>query len=53
MLSRARLEESIRRLRVTMPPTEWRALQETNMAMERQLRDLREGVMRVRMVSIP
>ncbi len=50
VLSRARLEESIRRLRVTIPPTEWRALQETNMALERQLRDLREGVMRVRMV---
>ena len=29
-----------------------RALQETNSAIERQLRDLREGVMRVRMVPV-
>jgi two-component system, chemotaxis family, sensor kinase CheA len=50
VLCRARLEESIRRLRDSTPPAEWRALQETNLAMERQLRDLREGVMRVRMV---
>lgn len=50
VLSRARLEESVRRLRAVVPAAEWRALQETNQALERQLRDLREGVMRVRMV---
>ena len=50
VLSRARLEESVRRLRSIVSPLEWRSLQETNQAMERQLRDLREGVMRVRMV---
>jgi two-component system, chemotaxis family, sensor kinase CheA len=50
VLSRARLEESVRRLRSIVSPPEWRSLEETNLAMERQLRDLREGVMRVRMV---
>ena len=33
-------------------PAEWRALQETSLAMSRQLRNLREGVMRVRMVQV-
>ncbi|HEX8285914.1 MAG TPA: chemotaxis protein CheA [Pyrinomonadaceae bacterium] len=50
--SRARMEDGLRQLRQTVPPAEWRALQETNMAMARQLRDLREGVMRVRMVQV-
>jgi two-component system, chemotaxis family, sensor kinase CheA len=50
--SRARLDESLMRLQRTAAPAEWRALQETNLAMSRQLRDLREGVMRVRMVQV-
>jgi two-component system chemotaxis sensor kinase CheA len=50
--SRARMEDGLRQLRRSMSPAEWRALQETNMAMTRQLRDLREGVMRVRMVQV-
>jgi len=52
VLSRARLEDSFRRLNGVMPGGEMRMLQETNSAIERQLRDLREGVMRVRMVSV-
>lgn len=50
--SRARMEDGLRQLRRSVPAAEWRALQETNMAMARQLRDLREGVMRVRMVQV-
>jgi len=34
------------------PATVWRPLQETSLSMARQLRDLRESVMRVRMVQI-
>lgn len=50
--SRARMEDGLKQLRRSVPPAEWRALQETSMAMARQLRDLREGVMRVRMVQV-
>lgn len=50
--SRARMEDGLKQLRLSVPPAEWRALQETNAAMARQLRDLREGVMRVRMVQV-
>ena len=50
--SRARMEDGLKQLRRSVPPAEWRTLQETSMAMARQLRDLREGVMRVRMVQV-
>jgi two-component system chemotaxis sensor kinase CheA len=50
--SRARLEESLKHLKRHVAPAEWRALQETSLAMSRQLRDLREAVMRVRMVQV-
>lgn len=50
--SRARMEDGLKELRRSVAPPEWRALQETNMAMARQLRDLREAVMRVRMVQV-
>ncbi len=52
VLSRARLEESIRRLDGVAPPAEVRGLREATAVIERQLRDLREGVMRVRMVPV-
>lgn len=52
VISRARLEDHLKQLKRSVPPAEWRALQETNLAMGRQLRDLREGVMRVRMVQV-
>lgn len=50
--SRARLDESLRHLKRNVAPAEWRGLQETSQAMARQLRDLRGGVMRVRMVQV-
>ncbi len=50
--SRARLDESLKQLKRNMASAEWRVLQETSQAMARQLRDLREGVMRVRMVQV-
>ncbi|MGA9767820.1 MAG: chemotaxis protein CheA [Blastocatellia bacterium] len=52
VISRARLEDNLKNAEPDMPALSWRALQETNQMMERQLRDLREGVMRVRMVPI-
>ncbi len=52
VISRARLEDSLKRLASSLPSQEWRSLQETNQAIERQLRDLREAVMRVRMVPV-
>ncbi len=52
VISRARLNASLGRTENMLPPGEWRSLQETNQALERQLRDLREGIMHVRMVPI-
>jgi two-component system, chemotaxis family, sensor kinase CheA len=52
VISRARLAESLRRIESRVPAGEMRALHETNQAIERQLRDLREGVMRVRLVPV-
>ena len=53
VISRARLEDNLRRMAQTAAVTpRWHALQETNLAMERQIRDLREGVMRLRLVPI-
>jgi two-component system chemotaxis sensor kinase CheA len=52
VISRARLEDNLKKAETAMPASEWRALQETNLMIERQLRDLREGVMRVRMVAV-
>ena len=52
VISRARLAESLARVEPRVPPVEWRAVQENSHAIERQLRDLREGVMRVRLVRI-
>ena len=52
VISRSRQENNIKKLKSLLPITEWRNMQETNLAMERHMRDLREGVMRVRLVSI-
>jgi two-component system, chemotaxis family, sensor kinase CheA len=52
VVTRARLEETLQRLERHVPFQEWRTLQEHNSALERQLRDLREGVMRVRLVPV-
>ena len=52
VISRTRLEDQVTELKRVTPPTVWRPLQETSLSMARQLRDLRESVMRVRMVQI-
>ncbi|HEX5873331.1 MAG TPA: chemotaxis protein CheA, partial [Pyrinomonadaceae bacterium] len=52
VISRTRLEEQLTELKRTTPPALWRSLQETSQSMGRQLRDLRESVMRVRLVQI-
>ncbi|MDZ8051175.1 MAG: chemotaxis protein CheA [Aulosira sp. ZfuVER01] len=52
VISRARLEDNLNRLPNTVPALQLRTLRETNLMLERQLRELREGVMRVRLVQI-
>lgn len=52
VISRAHLENRLKHLEDSVPASEWRALQETNLAIERQLRDLREGIVQARMVPI-
>ena len=52
VVSRARLEDTVLRVEQFMPAAEWRALQDETESIERQLRDLREGVMRVRLVPV-
>jgi two-component system, chemotaxis family, sensor kinase CheA len=50
--SRTRLDDQLTDLKRVAPPALWRSLQETSLTVGRQLRDLRESVMRVRMVQI-
>lgn len=50
--TRAKFAENLKDLKNKLPAAELRTLRETNLAFERQLRDLREGVMRVRLVPI-
>jgi two-component system chemotaxis sensor kinase CheA len=52
VISRARLEDNIKHINGNLKGAEKRSLQEINLTLERQLRDLREGVMRVRLVPI-
>ena len=52
VICRTRLEDQLTELKRTTPAATWRSLQETSQSMGRQLRDLRESVMRVRMVQI-
>ena len=52
VITRARLDAAVDRVARTLPATERRELQETSLTVERQLRDLREGVMRVRLVPV-
>lgn len=52
VITRARLEDLLVRIKENLPPTQLRSLQEINLTLERQLRDLREGVMGVRLVPI-
>jgi two-component system, chemotaxis family, sensor kinase CheA len=52
VVTRARLEDTLQRVEPHVPFREWRALQEHSAGIERQLRGLREGVMRVRLVPV-
>ena len=52
VVTRARLEDTLQRVERHVPFQEWRTLQEHHAGLERQLRDLREGVMRVRLVPV-
>ena len=52
VISRARLGESLARLESHVPPVLLRSVHDNALALERQLRDLREGVMRVRLVPV-
>ena len=52
VVSRSRLDDALRRAATTDPSVMLDVLGETNAAMERQLRQLREGVMRIRLVPV-
>lgn len=52
VISRARLEDEIRQVKPNLPQTQFRRLWQTSQLISRQLRDLRQGVMRIRMVPI-
>ncbi|MGC8872864.1 MAG: chemotaxis protein CheA [Chloroflexia bacterium] len=52
VIDRSRLEDELRQMERALPSAEWRSLQEISSVMGRHLRDLREAVMRVRMVPI-
>jgi two-component system chemotaxis sensor kinase CheA len=52
VITRARMDNGLGRIAGAIPGREWRELEETSRAMERHLRDLREGVMRVRLVPV-
>jgi len=52
VIARARLADSLSRAERHVPAAEWRAVQENALASDRQLRMLREGIMRVRMVPV-
>ncbi len=52
VISRARLLESLSRIEPYVPAAEWRTAQENAVAIDRQLRALREGLMRVRLVPV-
>ena len=52
VISRARLADSLSRAEQYVPASEWRVVQENSVAIDRQLRTLREGIMRVRMVPV-
>ena len=52
VISRARLAGALDRIEHHVPPVAWRTVQENAQIIERQLRDLRDGVMRVRLVPV-
>jgi two-component system chemotaxis sensor kinase CheA len=52
VISRARLNEALTRVESHIPSGEWRAVQENAVLIDRQVRTLREGIMRVRLVQV-
>ena len=52
VISRARLLDSLGRVEPHVPAVEWRAVQDNVTVIDRQVRTLREGLMRVRLVPI-
>lgn len=52
VITRARLDGTLNRVAPLLPGAERRELEETSLTVERQLRALREGVMRVRLVPV-
>ena len=52
VISRARLTDTLARVERRIPAGEWRAVQENATTIDRQLRTLREGIMRVRLVPV-
>jgi two-component system, chemotaxis family, sensor kinase CheA len=52
VISRARLTDSLARIESFVPAALWRTIQDNTIAIDRQLRTLREGIMRVRLVPI-
>ena len=52
VILRVRLADSLQRLEPHVPAADWRAIQDHATGIERQLRELREGVMRVRLVPV-
>ncbi len=52
VISRARFEEHLKQIKPYLPAEQWRLLQEDNLAFSRQIRDLREGVVRVRLAPV-
>jgi two-component system chemotaxis sensor kinase CheA len=52
VVTRSRLEDTLRRVERSVSSREFRLLQEHDSLMARQLRDLREGIMRVRLVPV-
>src|SRR6185295_4524295 len=52
VISRARLTDTLSRVAPRIPAGDWRAIQENAITIDRQLRTLREGIMRVRLVPV-
>jgi len=52
VISRARLDDALGRVERYVPPVEWRLVHENAAGIDRQLRTLREGIMRVRLVRM-
>ena len=52
VIDRARLAESLARVEPHVPANEWQAVHEHRSSLDRHVRDLRHGVMRVRLIPV-